>query len=146
MTSACDAAAPPPHECTLLGCLDAATAHVYTATTPNELEGAMMTVCIGQRCAHGAVRLPTAAGLGQVTPLNGEIAAELDVEPSDLGLDVAWRVIQVVGATDGDVYTASLSRADDSILAGATWIATYRDEYPNGPDCDVCTYATLQSQ
>jgi len=135
----CNSSSCPQNEC-------AATAvvSVTSVTDAAMLNGAMLTVCLGDRCASGSLPTPQSVpGTSISSPLTGDIDVEAFVLTTQQGIAVSASVF-ATSVKNGDVYTASLV-ANGAMLASQRLTATYETTHPNGADCDpTCRIATLR--
>src|SRR5262245_34513866 len=125
LLAACNSSSCPQNECGAT-----ATVSVTSVTDAAMLNGAMLTICLGERCASGALPTPQQTpGTSISTPLTGDIDVEVFVLTTQQGFAVSASVFET-SVRNGDIYTASLV-ANGTMLASRRLIATYDTLHPN---------------
>lgn len=135
----------PQHVCTLIGCLAPASFDMLAGADAATLTGANVTICVNERCASGLITTPDVPG-DELHFVGPQIVTFVDIRAAAQRYDVRGGILPTDGLADGDVYTVMLQTSSGTVVVSKAWTATYTADYPNGPDCNVCLYATLQPQ
>lgn len=132
----------PIRACTLIGCGWVAVLDASFVAADTELATATAQVCIGARCASGALPITT-----QSEMLTGPFEVRLELDDNGANMHTLFaEIIEATELTPGDTYTLSVMSTDGTTLVTRSWTASfYTRTFPNGEDCDEgCVTAELQ--
>ena len=139
--------------CTKIGCTSGANFNLPDLPLDEaaRLVGGRIEICHNDVCGTAALpAAPAEAGTGIIVSVEDPIHSFVHVIV--WRFDAAFRIEVDIAArnsvlVDGDVYTATLTAVDGSVVTSAAFHATsHRDQFPNGERCDdhPCRVAVLE--
>jgi hypothetical protein len=146
--------------CTARGCLSGVDFKLLPVALDDaaRLHGATIEICHNDVCGREVLPPPpelshTGASVSVDDPIHTFVEATVwrfdsELDEFEVGYTVAVRIsARHAVLIDGDIYTATVTAADDSIVASAAFRASsHREFYPNGEHCDEqkCRVAVLE--